>query len=405
MVGAGSCQLNAIRKLKQHGCEVVVADYKKDSPGKKLADISVLADAFDAEAIMKVAKDYLVDGVITVGTDQPVLTVSKVAEALDLPCWLSTQVALNVTNKRFMKEVFYQKKLPSVPYAVVGRHFSFEQIAHLRPPYVMKPLDSQGQRGVFKCSTYQELIQKHEKTFEFTREACILIESYYPNDEVTVSGFVHKKKVSIYTITDRLCFHPDDHLGVCVAHVGPSQHVDRYANDIVKLTHRICDAFEIEHGPIYFQFLIGDQGVLVNEIACRIGGAYEDVTIPYVTGVDILNLNIGLALSTNQMSNELDYTYTKDHKPFSVELFFCREGLIKELKPRTDILKMPFVLDVGYNVREGQVMTQIENASQRAGFAIVTGRDSANLTHNRQAFYDALEILDENGENLVIRKC
>ena len=51
--------------------------------------------------------------------------------------------------------------------------------------------------------------------------------------------------------------------------------------EIDTLSQKVADAFGLEEGPFYLQLLIGDEGIRVNELACRIGGAFEDVVIPY----------------------------------------------------------------------------------------------------------------------------
>ncbi len=109
------------------------------------------------------------------------------------------------------------------------------------------------------------------------------------------------------TMTDRVTFSEDNKIGVCVSHEHPSVHIENYGDTAKRLTEKIVNAFEIENGPIYFQFLVGKEGMLVNEIACRIGGAYEDQFIPKITGFDILGeqLNIAQGKPVKQMFKSL----------------------------------------------------------------------------------------------------
>jgi formate-dependent phosphoribosylglycinamide formyltransferase (GAR transformylase) len=46
VLGAGSCQLNLIRRLKDMGHQVIATGYNRDAPGKEIADVSALADTF-----------------------------------------------------------------------------------------------------------------------------------------------------------------------------------------------------------------------------------------------------------------------------------------------------------------------------------------------------------------------
>ena len=206
MVGAGSCQINGILKMKDKGYEVVVADYLENSKGKLLADVAVLADAFKVDEIYNCAKELEVEGILTVGTDQPVLVVSKVCENLNLPCFISSETALWVTDKKHMKERFKAFNIPTVPFAIVNAQFDEGELSHIKPPYVVKPVDSQGQRGIFMVDSVDAIRAKFDQVLKYSRQSEILVESYYKNRELTVSGWVVADDVKVLTIPDRVTF-------------------------------------------------------------------------------------------------------------------------------------------------------------------------------------------------------
>lgn len=400
MVGAGSCQINAIKKIKAMGHYVIAADYNKWTDGKALADAHVMADAFDSEAILKCAIDNKIDGILTVGTDQPVLVVNQVAEKLDLPHFLDSETALWVTNKKAMKTRFSQFKIPTAPYAFVSRSFSSASITGIKPPYVIKPIDSQGQRGIFKVDTIDEIRMHIDEVLKYSRSEEILVEQYYESTEVTISGWVSNGHAHIFTITDRVTFPADARIGVCIAHQFPSVHQKDYGQKLEDITQSICNCFNIDNGPIYFQLLIGDKGILVNEVACRLGGAYEDVTIPYVTGIDVLKLNIEASIDAHAHFN--GYAYNYKEKAFSTQLFFCRPGKIASMIPASVLKAEPYILDVGYNYRIGDTIGNIENASQRAGYFIVIGETEEEVASNVKKAFELLTIQDASGKNLVV---
>ena len=399
MVGAGSCQINAIKKLKAAGIYVVAADYNLITEGKRLADAHEIADAFDETAIYDCAVKHQVDGIMTTGTDQPVLVITRVAERLGLPHFIDSETALWVTNKKAMKHRFHQFKIPTAPFAVINHQFSPTALMGIKPPYVIKPIDSQGQRGIFKVDTIDEIRQRFDDVLVHSRSHEILVEQYYESTEITVSGWVSRGKAKILTITDRITFPKDEKIGVCLAHEYPSRHMALYDRKIEDLTAQIVTHFGIEEGPLYFQFLIGDKGIWVNEIACRLGGAYEDVTIPLVTGVDVLSLNIDGALGM-----PVNIQHEKKHavvSAFNTQLFFCNPGEIAYMTPIMEIKALPNVVDAGYNYRIGDRIGAVENASQRAGYFIVTGDSAADLQHHVAQVYNLLRIETKEGINLV----
>lgn len=405
ILGGGSAQLSLIKKAKKMGHQVVVSDYYPDAPGKKLADFSSSASTFDFEASLETAEKYRVKGVLTTGTDQPVYTAARVADSLNLKHYLSVETARAVTNKRVMKNKFMRAAIPTVKYRILDPDFADKELKDFKKPFVVKPLDSQGQRGVFKLDSISQIREKFNEVLSFSREDKILVEEYYNSDEITVSGWVFEGKAEILTVTDRLRFESNIHIGICSSHLFPSQYLREYFSKIQDLTQKIVSEFGIKNGPLYFQFLIGKQGLKVNEIACRIGGAYEGEFMPALTGVDILKMMVELAADKTVDKSRLgDYLIQENNKYLSSQLFFAGSGKIKKITDLTEILKIDGVLDAGLNYQVEDVIPGIENATARAGYFIVLAADKNQLKQRVKAVYDKLKIIDQKGENLVQRE-
>lgn len=403
VLGGGTCQINLIKKLKEKDHTVVVSDYLVDAPGKKYADYSTLTSTFDVDGNVKVINKYNIDAVVTAGTDQPVYTGAIISEKTGLNTFISPELAKAVTNKKIMKNIFTDNDIPTVKYAFLSRNYKDEELAGFEFPVVIKPFDSQGQRGVLKLNSIEEVRKNIETTFSFTNEDEILLEEFYESEEITVSGWVVKEKPYVLTITDRETYSNYPHIGICIAHTYPSKYFDNYSDKIIEISNDIVKAFNIKQGPIYFQMLIGKKGVLVNEIALRIGGAFEDEFIPYVTGIDILELLINDALNKDYDITALEnYNIKNIRKHLSVQLFFARPGIIKHMTKMQDIIDNQLILNGTYNFKVNHEIKEIKNATERAGYMIIEGKNRHDLKDNIDRVFDNIEILDEKGENLII---
>ena len=371
VLGGGSSQIELIRECVRQGHYTILADINENAPGKLFATAFEKASTFDIEAVTEAAERNSIDAILTAGTDQPVLTSASAAEKLRLPQFLNRETALSVTNKRIMKEIFHQNDIPSSKYKVINKSFKDSVLSGLTPPYVIKPFDSQGQRGVFKLDSVSEIRKMYDATASFSREDNILVEEYYDSDEITVSGWVNNGVVYIFTVTDRVTFQNLPTIGICASHIFPSAYSEQFRLDIINTTVLITEKFKIKNGPIYFQYLIGEQGLIVNEIACRLGGAYEDEFVPLLTGIDLRNLLIKGSLGNRITDNDFN-----DLKPFesrnrydkyvSVPLLFCREGKITDLiYPDKNTIKS--MVKFSYLHEKGVLIKKINNSTQRAG--------------------------------------
>ncbi|MDD3307631.1 MAG: ATP-grasp domain-containing protein, partial [Acetobacterium sp.] len=343
ILGGGNNQLGAIRRAAEQGYEVVLVDYYENPPGRVYAAFNEVVSTFDVEKNIEIGQKYRVDGVMTMGTDQPVYTVARVAEALKLPAFLDVKTAQAVTNKEIMKKIMTDNQIPTVPYHFVTKAVRAADLGKTPFPVVIKPLDSQGQRGVFKLNTPAEVIKSLPETLSFSRAEKVLLESFYPSDEITVSAWVDKGVPDMLTITDRESFSFDRNIGICYAHEYPSRHIDREP-EIRGLVEKITQAFEISAGPLYIQLLVGEQGIVVNEVAARIGGAHEDIFIPYLTGFDILDRVINFSLGIDDAASQSDQPQTRAARlseHLSVQLFFAKPGKIVSMTSLETLRKLP----------------------------------------------------------------
>ena len=128
MLGGGGCQVNAIQKLKSLGHTVILSDYLDNCIGKEYADIWEPISTFDIEKNLEIAKKYKIDGVLTLGTDQPIYTAAVISKELGLSFPINPEVAKNVTNKQYMKKIFVKNNIPTPNFAFIGRHFEDNEL-------------------------------------------------------------------------------------------------------------------------------------------------------------------------------------------------------------------------------------------------------------------------------------
>jgi len=410
MLGAGNGQIKTIKRIKELGYEVLVSDFYPEAPGKKYADYTTNISTFDRSGILDISKQYNIDGIVTAGTDQPVLTAAETAAELGLPSFVSVETALAVTNKRVMKPMMISGGIPTNPFILINADITakdFEK-AGICFPIVIKPVDSQGQRGVLKIDSMEELQSCIPYSLKFSRETELLAEPYYPSDEVTITSWIHDGEMILISITDRITSENLPYIGVCYAHRYPSVHQDKHLQEIREISARIIATFGIMNGPVYTQMLIGADGVRVNEIACRIGGAYEDEAIPLLTGINLTDLLIegttGRVLSDfSEINGSLPVQVNAEKQGFcAVLLFFTKPGEIAHVGSFSTLMDLPGVSGGAYQISPGDVITIQKNAVQRAGYVIISAKTAIALQDCVTTVYNHIDITDSKGKQMVI---
>lgn len=410
ILGAGRNQVNAIRKAKAKGHTVVVSDYLPDAPGKALADYTEMTSSFDIEGNIAVARRHQVDGVMTVGTDQPVLTAARVAEALNLPHLINAPTALQATNKKYMKAAFQEYSLPTSRYLLVDRaeledaDRLFARLSGLVFPLVIKPIDSQGQRGVFKIDKKAAgIIDYMQQSFLHTRADEIMVEEFCPGGEITISAWVEDYHPHILIITDRPLLNVEPHLGIMTAHQFPSVYTRSHFNELQNLLRRTVEALKIASGPIYVQVIISPQGAQLVEIACRIGGGHEEELIPLVTGIDPVDMLIDCSLGQSVALDRL-FRYNLLDNPHYAETRFimAHPGQVQSWGDLDSIRQMPGIINAQFYYPQLTEIKEIEDSStSRWGYIIALGQNAEDLANKMRSAYRSVKILDHEGRNLL----
>jgi len=401
IVGGGEAQLNAIRRAKKIGMTVVVSDMDPNCPGAAEADLFIEASTFSFEETHLAAANAEVDAILTLGTDQPVLPVAKTAVELGLPSGISVDTALGVTNKRIMKPVFKENGIPTCKFGLISVGSKSEDLHDFKYPLVIKPVDSQGQRGVYKVDTWDELKKYLPDVLSFSREDNVLVEEYYPGDEISVSAWVVNNHLYPLIITDRITVSNGPHIGVCVAQEYPTKYMENYGDEIIDISEKIVSSFSIANGPVYFQMLVGNEGIKVNEVAVRIGGGYEDESIPAITGVDILNLQFELA-AKGQVDEGVLKKYRFPAPVFGAVIFmFTKPGVIASNGDMNIVKKIPGVINGKYILKPGRMVGNRENSTARAGYVALQSKSKNELEELKKKVYSLLKIKDINGENIL----
>lgn len=401
VLGGGTGQLSLIRRLKEKGIHVVLQDRNAKCPARFMADEFVTADTCNSEAAIESARRFKVDSVLTSGTDQPVLAAARAAEERGCPTLISSETALAVTDKEIMKSALVRAGLNTPKYRFAGPGDGAVVLKGLKAPIVVKPVDSQGQRGVVRLESSRDFLRYRDASLKWSRRGRLIIEEYHPNREITVSGWVYRGETSIWAVTDRVTRDFPPHIGLCMAHRYPSAYAASHRSEIRNLTRKCVRALGIENGPLYFQFLIIASGILINETAARLGGAYEDISLPPVCGTDLNEILIGGAMKGYADPEKTEYGFPVGAASFAVPLMFCRQGRIAFTAEEKPVLSFPGVTSFRYLLAKGTVIGPPTNSVQRAAYMVVHGDSPAEVNRILRRTWPRIRLKDREGRQLI----
>ncbi len=304
LLGGSRQQVVAIEKAKECGYRTVLCDYLPDNPGQFLADVFYQESTTDRETILKIARAEQVDGVIAYSSDPAAPTAAFVAEALGLPT-NPLESVMTLSFKNLFREHLRKSGLPcpkSVCFGVDSdSNAILEMTANLNLPFVIKPTDSSGSKGVTVLRDRHELSAAFEWAKENSRNGVLIAEEYIERSFPHVVGgdvFVQDGKIVFWGVMRCL---RDERCGlVPVGKAMPSGLKREQMTTLKRTFQALVDSLGIRFGELNIEALIGKDGrVYVLELGSRAGGNMIPVQLSDASGIDLVRANVMSAMGDN----------------------------------------------------------------------------------------------------------
>lgn len=171
--------LPVIKAAHEQGYYVITADYLPDNIAHQYSDEYVNVSIIDKEAVLKVAREKEIDGIMSFGVDPGVIAASYVQNQMGLPSFGPFE-SVEILQHKDKFRAFLAENGFNVPWAF---GFSSETEAwdareKFTYPLIVKPTDSAGSKGCTRVDSEEELIAAIQYAFKFTISGHIILEEF-----------------------------------------------------------------------------------------------------------------------------------------------------------------------------------------------------------------------------------
>ena len=388
-VGAGREQRPAIVQARQRGLHVVAVDSDASAEGLAYADVSEVADVRDTAAVEAVARRHGVDGVLTVGVRSLRPVAAHVSKRLGLPS-IGPRVAHRLAHKLAARRTLAEEGLPQPAFAAVrtlaeGR----AAIATVGLPAVLKPVDADGQRGLFRIADAGDLESHLHAALAESPAREALLERLVEGDEMNAVVVARGGAPQLVALCDR--HTAPGAFGVAVAHVHPAGiHSDRLAA-VERLAERTVSALGLAGGVALVQLVATRDGGAAVLTADAAPGGPLTALVRHAVGVDLVELALRFALGEEVPD---DVALPRFSRPavlrfLAAEPGGLRPGRVTRVGALGPVLAADGVLDAQLDVRDGSTIAPLARAADRCGFVLATG----DTTLDARAHADAAAAL------------
>ena len=393
VLAGGFPQIALIEELHSRGIYVILADWNAEPVAKRYADKYYRVSTLNVEDIKKVAINEKVDFVITVCTDQALLTVAKVSEELNLPCYIDYQTALKVTNKQYMKELFVRNGIPTAKHIILDV-FDKKEIMPFRFPLITKPVDCNSSKGVKIAYNVNELEKFFYEAKELSRTKTAIIEEYIAGEEITVDAYVEDGKAIILSTSISEKIKENDKF-VIFRTLNPGK--PELLPKIQVVVQQIAEAFNLKNTPMLIQMLTDGDDVYVIEFSARTGGGVKHLLIKEVSGFNVIKAVVDLTLGKRPVVERK----ARSSCYLVNEFIYCRPGTFDHLEGFEEAKKQGTIADYYLFKWKGAEFDTISNSGDRvAGFTIV-GNSLEELNQKHNSFNSSFSIVDTDGSDMA----
>ena len=310
LLGGSAQQVIAIETAKRLGYYTVLCDYLPDNPGQYVADKFYLVSTTDKEAVLEVAENENIDGILAYASDPAAPTAAYVAEKLGLPGSPYESVEILCNKDRF--RAFLEDNGFCTPkakgYDDVDLAFQDLKNDSFVFPVIVKPVDSSGSKGVSRIDDISDAREKIDHAMTFSRGHKIIIEEFVEKYGYQIAGdglSVDGKLVFRCFANDHFdpkCENPFVPVSASFPYNMPDEVQTKIHNEI----QRLLTLLNMGTTTYNFDMRIDkDYNVYLMEVAPRDGGNYIPDIIKYCTGVDLVECSVKAAMGESLADIEM----------------------------------------------------------------------------------------------------
>ena len=284
--------LPVIKAAHEQGYYVITADYLPDNIAHKFSDEYVNVNVVDKDAVLAIAKEKQIDGIMSFGVDPGVVAASYVQNQMGLPSFGPYESVEILQNKDKFRQFLAENGF-NVPKA--KSFSSMEEALRERDwyeyPVIVKPTDSAGSKGVTRVDCYEDLNAALDYAFANSIKGNVIVEEFIEKlgcssdtDSFSYNGELKMVTFSAQRFDDNAInpYAPS-------AFSWPSTFTEEEEAYLTSEIQRLLTLLQMKTSLYNIETRVGSNGKpYIMEVSPRGGGNRLAEVVRYATGVDMI---------------------------------------------------------------------------------------------------------------------
>lgn len=390
------------------GIKTIVSSARSTDAAKKHAWKSYDVDGLDVPGLISLARDEKVDGILVGVADILVPSYCKVCDALGLPCYATQSIVDVFAFKDRFKATCERYGIHGIPEYYLDSNMNPEDIAKIKYPVMVKPVDNGGGVGMTVCYSEEDLAPAVQKALDASHQKRFIVEKYMQCDDMGMYYTFKDGYCSPSCIYDR--YTTDEQPGlsrVCLGGTYPSKHIKEYFERMHENACRLFKGIGIKNGILMLSGFYENGEFYVYDTGFRLQGEAPHLLMNAIHGFDQRKLLINFALTGSYGDIDLkkeDDPYLRGK--FAATLWFLlKEGKIAKIEGLDEIRNDQRVVENIQRLYEGDTVSGdwIGNEKQVLTRMYIVCDSKEELASTLEYYQSTVKVTDENGNNMLLK--
>ncbi|SET11288.1 Biotin carboxylase [Prevotella sp. kh1p2] len=363
--------LPVIEASHRHGYYVITVDYVPDNIAHKYSDEFHNVNILDKNAVLRLAQELKIDGILSFGVDPGVVTAAYVAEKLNLPFQCSYEVASILQDKssfrKFLKDNYF-----NVPNAkgYVSKEEALKDTDYFNWPIIVKPVDSAGSKGVSRVDAKEQLGTAIDYALSESHNGHFIVENFLEKegnssdcDSFTVDG-----KLVFCSFNDQLFDADAINPYTPAAYTWPSTIPEAAQLELHSELQRMMTLLNIKTGVFNIETrLCKDGKPYIMEVSPRGGGNRLSEMMKFISGQDLIDNCVRAAVG-----DSIDDIHQPEYNGYWAEIILHAEndGVFQSLEIDKTV-KEKYLVEKDLWVRQGDKVHGFTGANTTIGTLVL----------------------------------
>lgn len=371
ILGGARYAVPVIKAAHKLGLYVITCDYLPDNIAHQYSDEYVNVSIVEKEAVLDVAREMKIDGILSFACDPGVTTAAYVAEKLELPS-CGTYHSVEILQNKALFRDFLSRNGFNVPKAkgYTNCEDALEDKDLFRWPVIVKPVDSAGSKGVSRIDTIGELEKAVQTAINFSKTKSFIVEEFIEQEG-------YSSDTDCFSVDGKLVFasfsnqHFDKNASnpyTPSAYSWPSTMPESIQTELRSELQRLITLLGLKTSVYNVETRMGKDGKpYIMEVSPRGGGNRLSEMLQYASGADLVTNAVRAAVGIPIEGVEKDPVYSGCWA--IIILHSDKDGRFIKLDVDKSVKK--FVVEEDLWVKEGDLVHQFTGANEAVGTVVI----------------------------------